>query len=367
MATYEKVYRQSIEDPDGFWAAAGDAVEWTRRWDRVLDSSVPQFYRWFSGGVLNTCDNALDRHIREGRGRQTALVYDSPVTRTIRRYSYEALTREVSRCAGGLSSLGVEKGDRVVIYMPMVPEAIIAMLACARLGAVHSVVFGGFAARELASRLADASPKVIISSSCGIEVNRIIPYKPLLDQAVELAGISPRACVILQRPEQEAPLIEGRDIGWDAFMDAEPAGCVPCRATDPLYILYTSGTTGVPKGVVRDHGGHLAALIWSMKNIYDMKPGETFWAASDIGWHTGAPASCTRENRWGPLIPGRSGELPRSTGLTRFLPRPRRCGRLNGKIPTAGTAKNMICPGYGCSSWPENAVILILSRGRGNS
>jgi propionyl-CoA synthetase len=287
LAPYKEVYRQSIEDPDRFWAGAGDAVEWIRRWDRVLDPSEPQFYRWFSGGVLNTCDNVLDRQIREGRGNQVALIYDSPVTGTIRKYSFDALTREVSRCAGGLSSLGVQKGDRVVIYMPMVPEAVIAMLACARLGAIHSVVFGGFAARELASRIADATPKVIISASCGIEINRVIPYKPLLDQAVDLAKISPRACVILQRPELEAPLRKGRDIGWETLMDEEPAGCVPCLATDPLYILYTSGTTGVPKGVVRDHGGHLAALVWSMKNIYAMKPGETFWAASDIGWVVG--------------------------------------------------------------------------------
>jgi len=287
LATYEDVYRQSIEDPERFWAGAGDAVEWIRRWDRVLDPSVPQFYRWFPGGVLNTCDNVLDRQIREGRGDQIALIYDSPVTRTIRKYSFEALTREVARCAGGLSSLGVVKGDRVVIYMPMVPEAVIAMLACARLGAIHSVVFGGFAARELASRLADATPKVIISASCGIEINRVIPYKPLLDQAIDLAKISPRACAILQRPELEASLTEGRDIGWDTLMNAEPVGCVPCMATDPLYILYTSGTTGVPKGVVRDHGGHLVALVWSMKNIYAMKPGDTFWAASDIGWVVG--------------------------------------------------------------------------------
>jgi propionyl-CoA synthetase len=230
LAPYEEVYRQSIEDPDQFWAGAGDAVEWIRRWDRVLDPSVPQFYRWFSGGVLNTCDNVLDRQIRKGRGNQTALIYDSPVTGTIRKFTFEALTREVSRCAGGLSSLGVQKGDRVVIYMPMVPEAVIAMLACARLGAIHSVVFGGFAARELASRLADATPKVIISASCGIEINRVIPYKPLLDQAVDIAKISPRACVILQRPELEASLREGKDIGWDASPARLP---IPCTFSIP--------------------------------------------------------------------------------------------------------------------------------------
>jgi propionyl-CoA synthetase len=253
----------------------------------VLNGSHPPFYSWFSGGVLNTCRNCLDIHVESGAGSRTALIYDSPVTRTIRHYSYRELRDLVARCAGGLRNLGVIKGDRVVIYMPMVPETVIAMLACARIGAIHSVVFGGFAARELAARIRDAQPKVILSASCGIEVNRIIPYKPLLDDAIEQSGLKPEACVILQRPQEHAPLIRGRDLPWEELMDAPPADCVPVAATDPLYILYTSGTTGIPKGVVRDNGGHLVALKWSMQNIYGLSPGEVFWAASDVGWVVG--------------------------------------------------------------------------------
>jgi len=253
----------------------------------VLNGSHPPFYSWFSGGALNTCRNCLDIHVESGAGSRTALIYDSPVTRTIRHYSYRELRDLVARCAGGLRELGVIKGDRVVIYMPMVPETVIAMLACARIGAIHSVVFGGFAARELAARIRDAQPKVILSASCGIEVNRIIPYKPLLDDAIGQAGTKPEACVILQRPQKYAPLIRGRDLPWEELMDAPPADCVPVAATDPLYILYTSGTTGIPKGVVRDNGGHLVALKWSMKNIYGLSPGEVFWAASDVGWVVG--------------------------------------------------------------------------------
>ncbi|NYT16442.1 MAG: propionyl-CoA synthetase [Methanomicrobiales archaeon] len=281
------MYRQSIEDPGEFWGKAAGAVLWENTWDSVLNGSHPPFYSWFSGGVLNTCRNCLDIHVERGAGSRTALIYDSPVTRTIRHYSYRELRDLVARCAGGLRELGVTKGDRVVIYMPMVPETVIAMLACARIGAIHSVVFGGFAARELAARIRDAQPKVILSASCGIEVNRIIPYKPLLDSAIEQSGTSPEACVILQRPEEYAPLIRGRDRTWEELMDAPPAECVPVAATDPLYILYTSGTTGIPKGVVRDNGGHLVALKWSMKNIYGLSPGEVFWAASDVGWVVG--------------------------------------------------------------------------------
>jgi propionyl-CoA synthetase len=281
------MYRQSIEDPGGFWGKAAGAVFWENTWDSVLNGSHPPFYSWFSGGVLNTCRNCLDIHVEHGAGSRTALIYDSPVTRTIRHYSYRELRDLVARCAGGLRELGVIKGDRVVIYMPMVPETVIAMLACARIGAIHSVVFGGFAARELAARIRDAQPKVILSASCGIEVNRIIPYKPLLDDAVGQAGTKPEACVILQRPQEQAPLTRGRDLPWEELMDAPPADCVPVAATDPLYILYTSGTTGIPKGVVRDNGGHLVALKWSMKNIYGLSPGEVFWAASDVGWVVG--------------------------------------------------------------------------------
>jgi len=285
---YDQVYRRSLERPEEFWGEAAEEVTWWRRWDSVLDRRRPPFFRWFPGGVLNTCYNAIDRHVEGGRGDQVALVYDSPVTGIIRKYTYRELLDAVSRCAGGLLELGVRKGDRVVIYMPMIPEAVIGMLACARIGAIHSVVFGGFAPRELAARIRDAAPKVLLIASCGIEVTRIIPYKPLIDEAIALAGIDIDCCVIVQRPEDPAPLLPGRDREWNGFMDrAPPAECVPVEATDPLYILYTSGTTGIPKGTVRDNGGHLVALLWSMKNIYGMRPGEVFWAASDVGWVVG--------------------------------------------------------------------------------
>ena len=285
---YDEVYRSWQTDPEGFWAEAAEDVEWVTRWDRVLDTSRPPSARWFVGGEINTCYNALDRHVATGRADQAALVYDSPVTETVRTLSYRELLAEVARFAGVLKGLGVAKGDRVIIYMPMVPETAIAMLACARIGAVHSVVFGGFAANELATRIDDAKPKLIVAGSCGIEPGRIVAYKPLLDQAIEIASWRPEHCVILQRPQQEAGLVAGRDLDWGELMaKAEPAECVPLAATDPLYILYTSGTTGVPKGVVRDNGGHLVALKWSMKNVYGVDPGETFWAASDLGWAVG--------------------------------------------------------------------------------
>ncbi len=285
---YEEAYRRSLADPEGFWAEAAEAIDWETRWESVLDRSRPPFYLWFRGGRLNTCWNALDRHVERGRGEQVALIYDSPVTGTTKRFTYRALRDEVARLAGALRGLGVEKGDRVLIYMPMVPEAAMAMLACARLGAIHSVVFGGFAAPELATRIDDAQPKVILSASCGIEVQRVIPYKPLLDQAIEIAKAKPQACVILQRPMAMASLIAGRDHDWATLVaKAAPAGCVAVAATDPLYILYTSGTTGIPKGIVRDNGGHAVALCWSMKNIYGLKPGEVFFTASDVGWVVG--------------------------------------------------------------------------------
>ena len=247
---YDEIYARSQRDPASFWAAAADDLYWYRRWDRVFDDTRPPFYRWFTGGMLNTCYNALDLHIDRGRGKQRALIYDSPVTGTVRAFTYLELRDEVARCAGALARLGLAKGDRVIIYMPMVPEAIVAMLACARIGAVHSVVFGGFAPHELAKRIDDARPTLILSASCGIEVNRVVPYKPLLDQAIELAASKPERCVILQRPMAPAILVPRRDLDWqEAMAGAPPVDCVPMAATDPLYILYTSGTTGVPKGV----------------------------------------------------------------------------------------------------------------------
>jgi len=286
-ATYEQAYRRSLQEMDGFWAEAAEAIRWGKRWDRVLDKSHAPFYRWFNGGRLNTCDNALDRHVEGGRAEQLALIYDSPVTGAVARFTYRQLLSEVSRFAGVLSAQGVAKGDRVIIYMPMVPEALIAMLACARIGAVHSVVFGGFAAPELAARIEHAQPKLIVSASCGIEVGRTIAYKPLLDKAIEISRSKPDKCIILQRPQSQAPMTK-RDVDWKEVMaGAKPADCVPVDATDPLYILYTSGTTGHPKGVVRDNGGHAVALRWSMEYIYGAKPGEVYWAASDVGWVVG--------------------------------------------------------------------------------
>jgi len=286
--SYEQTYKASIEDPESFWGEIARGVRWQTHWNRVLDDSDAPLYRWFPGGRLNTCDNALDRHVEAGRGDQPAIIYDSAMTRTKRTITYKQLLDETAIFAGALRGLGVNKGDRVVIYMPMIPEAVVAMLACARLGAVHSVVFGGFAPKELAKRIDDAAPKLIVSATCGLEPNRTIAYKPLLDEAIRCANHKPGHCVIVERPECEAAMVEGRDVSWaDAVSDAEPADCVTVEATDPLYVLYTSGTTGTPKGVVRDNGGHAVALTWSMKAIYDIGPGDVFWAASDIGWVVG--------------------------------------------------------------------------------
>ena len=288
MGLYADTYRRSLEDPEGFWAEAAEDVVWQKRWDRVLDNDNEPFTRWFVGGKLNTCYNAVDRHVDEGRGAQAAVIYDSPVTDTIITISYAALRDQVAAFAGVLLKYGVGYGDRVIIYMPMIPETVIAMLACARIGAVHSVVFGGFAANELAKRIEDATPKLVVSASCGIEPGRVVVYKPLLDGAIEASAHKPDTCIIVQRPMLEAPLIEGRDVEWTAaHTDSTPSDCVEVDANDPVYILYTSGTTGVPKGVVRPTGGHLVALKWSMKNIYGVDPGEVYWAASDVGWVVG--------------------------------------------------------------------------------
>lgn len=286
--TYDEAFRESLENPEAFWGSIAAEIDWDERWERVLDQSKAPFDKWFVGAKLNTCFNAVDRHVLLGRGQQPALIYDSPVTGTVRTYTYSEVKDRVSKVAGFLKGLGVAKGDTVLIYMPMIPEAVLAMLACARLGAIHSVVFGGFAPRELAVRIEDAKPKVILSASCGIEVQRVIPYKPLLDEAIEISAAKPEHCVIYQRPQAVADLKPERDFDWEALeAKAQPADCVSVAATDPLYILYTSGTTGKPKGVVRDNGGHAVALIWSMKHIYNIDPGDVYWAASDVGWVVG--------------------------------------------------------------------------------
>jgi propionyl-CoA synthetase len=293
VSRYEEVFRRSIEDPEAFWGQAAQAIDWYVEPKQVLDDSRPPFYRWYVGGELNTCHNALDRHVDTGRADQLALIYDSPVTQVVKKFTYRELRDEVASFAGVLAGLGVGKGDSVVVYMPMVPEAVVAMLACARLGAIHSVVFGGFASAELAVRIDDAKPKVIVSGSCGIEVQRVIPYQPLLEGALELASHAPDAIVMLQRESSvlglaKAELKPGRDHDWhEAMAGATPADCVPVASTDPLYVLYTSGTTAMPKGVVRDNGGHAVALQWSLPHVYDTHPGEVFWAASDVGWAVG--------------------------------------------------------------------------------
>ena len=285
---YAEMYARSVDDPEGFWGEAAQALDWYKPAVQVLDRDAKPTPRWFAGGEFNTCHNALDRHIDAGRGGQAALIYDSPVTGQKKTYTYAELRDAVARLAGAIRAVGVEKGDRVIVYMPMIPEAVMAMLACARIGAIHSVVFGGFAASELATRIDDAKPKLILSASCGVEVKKVIPYKPLLDEAIELAGHKVEKTLIKARPQARAELIAGRDLDWDAACAAAaPADCASVAATDPLYILYTSGTTGQPKGVVRDNGGHAVALHWSMKHIYNVKAGDVYWAASDVGWVVG--------------------------------------------------------------------------------
>ena len=285
---YDDVYARSIDDPIGFWAEAAEEIHWYKKWKKILDDSNKPFYRWFAGAEVNTCYNAVDRHVANGHGDRIALIYDSPVTQTIQSFTFSELGIRVAKCAGALALLGVSKGDRVIIYMPMIPEAVIAMLATARLGAIHSVVFGGFASHELAVRIDDARPKVVLTASCGIEPGRLVAYKPLVDTAIGMAKHKPEKCVVYQRSIQRSEMKPGVDLDWDEILvSATPHDCVPVAATDPLYILYTSGTTGQPKGIVRDNGGYLVALHWTMGRIYDVKPGEVYWAASDIGWVVG--------------------------------------------------------------------------------
>jgi len=288
--TYRSAHARSIEDPEAFWAEQARLVDWIKKPTRVLDAERAPFYRWFPDATLNTCYNALDRHVVRGHGDRTALVYDSAMTGTKASWTYERLLEEVAAFAGALRGFGVEKGDRVVIYLPMIPEAVVAMLACARLGAVHSVVFGGFAARELAVRIDDARPKVLLTASCGLEPRRVVEYKPIVDRALEIADHQPDTVVVKQRPQAEATLVAPRDVDWDVALGAgrtDPAGCVEVAATDPLYVLYTSGTTGKPKGIVRDNGGHAVALAWSLPNVYDVHEGQVWWTASDVGWVVG--------------------------------------------------------------------------------
>ncbi|HEX5511640.1 MAG TPA: propionyl-CoA synthetase [Actinomycetales bacterium] len=290
MGSYADTYRRSLEDPEGFWRDAAAGISWTKPATTILDADNAPFYRWYVGGMLNTCFNALDRHVIDGRGDQPALIHDSPVTDSTRTYTYAQLLEQVAKFAGVLRVLGVEPGDRVVIYMPMVPEAAIAMLACARIGAVHSVVFGGFAPSELAARIEDAEPVVVVSASCGIEPTRVVQYKPMLDAALERSSHQPRHCVVFQRPQAEAEMTQGRDLDWAALMKdttIEPAEAVQVEATDPLYVLYTSGTTGKPKGIVRDNGGHAVALRWSMENVFAVRPGDVMFTGSDVGWVVG--------------------------------------------------------------------------------
>ncbi|GAA6165501.1 propionyl-CoA synthetase [Pelagimonas sp. KU-00592-HH] len=304
MSGYDKTYAAWQADPVTFWAEAAKGIDWITPADKVFDPEMDAMGRWFAGATCNTCWNAVDRHVEAGRGDQTAVIWDSPVTGNVQRFTFAELQDEVSALAAAMQANGVAKGDRVIIYMPMVPEAVFAMLACARLGAVHSVVFGGFAAHELAVRIDDAAPKMIISASCGIETARIVEYKPLLDEAIDTAHETPEACLILQRDAHRCDMIAGRDIDYAAAVaEAKAAGryanCVPVAATDPLYILYTSGTTGQPKGVVRDNGGHMVALRWTMEHHYGLQPGDTFWAASDVGWVVGHSYIC-----YGPLLNG---------------------------------------------------------------
>ncbi len=300
MTTYAEVYAGWKADPEGFWTAAASQIHWHRPPSRALFDRGDDLYEWYADGLTNTCYNAVDRHVVAGRGDQVAIIHDSPITGVTRKITYAQLQSRVASLAGALQARGITKGDRVIIYMPMIPEALEAMLACARIGAIHSVVFGGFAAHELAVRIDDAQPKAIIAASCGLEPGRVVHYKPLLDSAIDQATHKPAFTVVFQREQEPCHLIPGRDLGWFDFQaEAEPADCVWVEGNHPAYILYTSGTTGQPKGVVRPTAGHLVALNWSMKNIYNVDPGDVFWAASDVGWVVGHSYIC-----YGPLIHG---------------------------------------------------------------
>ena len=292
MSSYAEVYGAWQKDPAAFWADAAKAIDWIEPPQKIFDATQGPYGRWFPDAVCNTCHNAIDRHVAGGRADQTAIIYDSPVAHSKRKITYAQLLDEVSALAAVLQDFGIEKGDRVIVYMPMIPEALTAMYACARIGAIHSVVFGGFAAKELATRIDDAKPKLVLTASCGIEPGRVVAYKPLLDEAIRLSTSRPQNVIVFAREQAKAEMVAGRDHDWTSLVEAakaagKRAACVPVKATDPLYILYTSGTTGIPKGVVRDNGGHMVALAWTMKNLYGVNPGEVFWSASDVGWVVG--------------------------------------------------------------------------------
>ena len=378
---YHDVYARWQRDPEGFWGEAAKAIDWYESPKKIFDKDAGIYGRWFTGGVCNTCYNALDRHI-PARNDQAALIYDSPVTNTKLTFSYGRMLSEVQLLGAMLRDFGVKKGDVVILYMPMVPEAVFAMLACARIGAIHSVVFGGFAPKELATRINDCKPKVILSASCGIEVNRVVPYKPLLDEAIKLAQHKPDACLILQRPQCEASLVEGRDHDWRKVWEhavnyAKTSECVPVAATDPLYILYTSGTTGIPKGVVRDNGGHMVALKWSMQYLYGVNPGEIWWSCLRHrlgGWpllHRLCaavprlpPRSCTRASRSARPTPARSGASSPTTAWLRCSPRRRPSAPSARRTRTASCSSNTTCRNSARCSSPASAPTRRPSIGR---